>query len=151
MLSSQAKIYCKYHELLDINLVTPNPLNVNIHPPKQLKTLARVIEANGIRQPIVISKLSNLVVKGHARLEALKLLGVKLVPVEYQEYSDNEEEMRDLIEDNSIAKESVFNEDLFKNWDADLELFGIYGNMKVLAPIKPKIDKTLCPKCGEKL
>ncbi len=40
------KIHCAYDELKNIAEVIPNPRNPNTHPEKQLKLLAKIIEAH---------------------------------------------------------------------------------------------------------
>lgn len=40
-------IHCAYDELKSIAEVVPNPRNPNTHPEKQVKLLAKIIEAQG--------------------------------------------------------------------------------------------------------
>jgi len=65
--------------------------------------LSKIIQKNGWRNPIKISKLSGYVVGGHGRIEAAKLIGATHAPVEYQSYKSAKEEYEDLIADNRIA------------------------------------------------
>ena len=69
-----------------------------------MQRLARVIELNGFRNPLVISKRSGYLVKGEGRLLASFSLGLNVVPVEYQDYATDEEEYSDLIADNKVAE-----------------------------------------------
>jgi|CXWL01.1.fsa_nt_gi hypothetical protein len=105
MLTEEPKVYCM-GEMVDINKVKPNPLNANVHPDEQIRMLAGILRVNGWREAIVVSKLSGLVVKGHGRLLTAKSLKLKQVPVEYQEYADEQSELADLIADNRIAQHS---------------------------------------------
>ena len=52
--------------------------NSKKHPKKQIEQVANSIKEFGFKQPIVIDK-DNVVVVGHGRLEAAKLLGLKEV------------------------------------------------------------------------
>ena len=65
---------------MDTSLVKPYKKNAKKHPQKQIKQVAASIKEFGFNQPIVIDK-DNVVIVGHGRLEAAKLLGLKDVPV----------------------------------------------------------------------
>lgn len=54
--------------------------NAKKHPDKQVKQVAASIKEFGFNQPIVVDK-NNVVIVGHGRLRAAKLLGLKEVPV----------------------------------------------------------------------
>jgi hypothetical protein len=90
--------------MLPIGLLIENPRNPNRHPLAQIEALARIIESQGWRSPIVVSNRSGFIVKGHGRYEAGKRLAVAEVPVEYQDYATEAEEWSDMIADNRIAE-----------------------------------------------
>lgn len=106
---------CSYTDLINPNDLIPHPGNRNIHSEKQIKALAKIISKNGQRSPIVVSELSGYVVKGHGRLEAIKLLGWNQCAVDKQKYVDEAEEFRDRIADNEIARYSEFDSIGFKS------------------------------------
>ena len=93
-------------ELVAIEKVKPNPDNPNVHPDEQIKDFGRILQANGWREAIIVSKRSGMVVKGHGRLQTAIHLKLKKVPVEYQEYVDEQAELADMIADNRIAQKS---------------------------------------------
>lgn len=97
-------IHCSYTELKDPTLLVPNPRNPNQHSATQINLLARIIQSQGWRAPITISKRSGFVVRGHGRLEAALALGLTEVPVDVQEYASEAEEYADLIADNRLAE-----------------------------------------------
>ena len=99
----EVQIHCAYTEVIDPALLTPNPRNPNHHPKKQIELLAKIIQSQGWRAPVTVSKRSGFVVRGHGRLQAALLLGCK-VPVDRQEYASEAEEWADLIADNRIAE-----------------------------------------------
>lgn len=80
-----------------------HPQNPNYHPKVQIDALCEVLIENGWRSPVVVSKRSGLVIKGHGRIEAAERLGIP-VPVEEQDYADEAAEIRDLIADNKIQE-----------------------------------------------
>ncbi len=100
----EVPVFCAYDEIVNIENINPNPKNPNTHPDEQVRLLAEVILKTGVRAPITVSKLSGLIVKGHGRLEAAKVAGLKQFPVEYQHFDNAEEEMSALLADNKIAE-----------------------------------------------
>jgi len=82
----------------------PHPRNPNKHPEEQIKLLAKIIRAQGWRNPIVVSNRSGLITKGHARLSAARLLGTVTAPIDRQDYASESEELADMIADNRIAE-----------------------------------------------
>jgi hypothetical protein len=126
------KFDCAYDELLPIDSgkIVPNPKNNNRHSIEQIERLAKIIDFQGQRSPIVISNLTGFIVKGHCRLEAIKYLKWDKVAVDYQDYLSEAQEYADMMADNEIARWSELDihktiEDL-KGIDlGDLELLGL--------------------------
>ncbi len=71
------------------NLIKPYSKNAKKHNKKQIEQVAASIKEFGFNQPIVVDK-SNVVIVGHARLEASKLLGLKDVPTLKVDMSDEQ-------------------------------------------------------------
>jgi len=170
--ASGIPVYCAHKCIADITDVKPNPRNPNRHSDAQIGLLAKIIRNQGWRAPITISARSGLVVRGHGRLEAAKLLGVTEVPVDAQYYKTEAEEYADLVADNQIAEMSSVDREALKDMiesldvsDFDLTLTGInqkeLENLMTAAPPPdadnkdpepPPSSKTaiICPKCGHK-
>lgn len=117
------KVHCAFTEMMPIEKVIPNPRNPNQHPDKQIALLAKIIEAQGWRAPITVSKRSGYVVRGHGRLMAALKLGCATVPVDLQDYENEAAEWADLIADNRLAE--------LANIDTEMmaELLAEVGNM----------------------
>jgi len=98
------KHHCKYTRLAPIGEVIPNPRNPNTHPEEQIEMLAKILDFQGWRLPIVVSKRSGFIVRGHGRLLAAHRLNLKKVPVDEQPYDSEAQEWADLIADNRIAE-----------------------------------------------
>lgn len=159
-------VHCPYDALVSIKELKPNPLNRNSHPKDQIERLAKILEYQGWRYPIKVSKRSGLITSGHGRLEAAKLLKWKEVPVSFQDYESEEQEYADTISDNSIASWSELdlsgiNSDLTDlGPDFDIDLLGI-KEFSLVPEFEPgteddqgKLDEkkplvTQCPNCGE--
>lgn len=103
-------VYCRFDEIVPIADIKPNPRNPNRHPEQQIKMLAHIIETQGWRAPITVSRRSGYIVKGHARKEAGSTVGDS-APVEYQEYESDAAELADLVADNRIAELAVLDEE----------------------------------------
>ena len=97
-------VFCAHDAIVDVAKLVPNPKNPNQHPDNQIQLLGRIIRQAGWRQPITVSKRSGFIVKGHGRLSAALLEGIKEAPVDYQNYTNDAEEYADLVADNRIAE-----------------------------------------------
>lgn len=98
------EVHCAFDEMVATDKLRPNPRNPNTHPERQIELLAKIIKMQGWRNPIVVSKRSGLMTKGHARLAAANLLKLTEVPVDIQDYADENQEIEDMVADNRIAE-----------------------------------------------
>lgn len=126
------KFDCSYSELINVDSpkLIPNPKNNNRHSIEQLKQLSKIIDYQGQRSPIVISKRSGFIIKGHGRLEAIKLLGWEKIAVDYQDYKDEAQEYSDMTADNEIARWAELDyhmmmEDIKSIPDLDTSMLGL--------------------------
>lgn len=83
----------------------------------------------GWRSPIVVSKRSGFIVKGHGRLAAARLNQWAKAPVDRQDYATEADEFADMVADNKIAELSetdlkIISQDLASFPELDLELLG---------------------------
>ena len=106
---------------MQIGDIQRNPSNPNRHSTEQIQRLARVIERNGWRNPLVVSKRSGYLVKGEGRLLASLSLGLEVVPAEYQDYATDDEEWSDLIADNKMSELSVQDRESLKEIVSKME------------------------------
>ena len=127
-----AEIRCKYSEMVDIEHLVPNPRNPNKHGEKQVKLIAKLLEFQGWRHPIIVSKRSGFVVVGHCRLESARLNGYQQVPVDYQEFKDEATEFQFLVSDNKSPELADHDDSLMISGikdlgleDMDFELLGL--------------------------
>ena len=123
-------VYCAFDKIVELSELKPNPKNPNTHPENQVELLAKVIEAQGWRAPVKVSTRSGYIVSGHGRYLAAQMIGCP-VPVDYQDYPSEAEEMADLLADNRIAELSEMNNamlaEIFSEMnpeDIDLSLTG---------------------------
>ncbi len=116
------KIHCAHDELIDPKSLKQHPKNRNKHSKEQIDRLCKILEYQGWRYPIKVSKRSGLITSGHGRLMAALKMGLTEVPVCYQDYDSDEQEYADLQADNAIA-----------SW-SELDLSGINLDIQDLGP-----------------
>ena len=121
--------------MVPIHEVVPNKKNPNKHSKEQIAAIAKNIARFGWRVPITVSKRSGLIVRGHGRFLAAKLLGAEQVPVVIQDYDSAAEEWTDLIADNKLAEMASTDDDLMAAMlaeiDADLQALTGLSEMAV--------------------
>lgn len=155
------EIKCAHTELIDIQVLIPNPRNPNKHSDQQIKLLAKIMKHQGWRSPIIVSKKSGFIVKGHGRLAAAKLNGWGVVPVDRQDYMNEADEWADMIADNEIARLAEADHDMIKALaldlpkEFDLDLLGIpdFQKVEISEPqiSSPNSDIETCLSCGQKI
>jgi DNA modification methylase len=117
--------------LVDVDELLPNPKNPNKHGADQIDRLAKIIEYQGFRDPIIVSNQSGFIVSGHGRLMAAKQMGLKSVPVAHQDFDDPAQEYAAMVSENAIASWSdldlsIIHKDILEHGpDLDLDLLGI--------------------------
>lgn len=81
-------------ELLDIDLISPNPEQPRTHfEPEKLRELADSIRQHGIIQPLIVTRDddgSYRLIAGERRLQAARLAGLQTVPIVSREADDEE-------------------------------------------------------------
>lgn len=147
-----------------IEKLIDHPRNDNIHKEKHAQMLAKVMEARGVRHPIIISKKSGFIVAGHLRKQAAIINGYENYPVDIQDFENEAEEYAFLSSDNNVARYAEFDNEKFLDNLKDLDFsldeldFKEFGLMKFdmpkleieemeSAPDK-LVDKKYCPNCG---
>lgn len=162
---------CAFDKMVPLPEIKPNPRNPNTHPSGQLNLLAKIIEHQGWRAPILVSNLSGLIVSGHGRYEAALLLGVESAPVNFQDFDSKEDEFAHLVADNRLAEisemDTVSLKDLLIEMDTgaiDMDLTGfthtdlealmtqfhIPDDNQQLDEDDMRNTSQECPKCGFK-
>ena len=130
---TQSQFNCAYTKLVPLSEIVRNPRNPNKHTEGQIKRLSEIIAFNGQRSPIVISTRSGFITKGHARLDAITLLGWDKAAVDYQDYENEAKEYTDIVADNEIARWAELDWELHLSNSVELDLdktddmFGLFN------------------------
>tara|TARA_R110000822_G_scaffold203133_1_gene340051 strand:- start:1121 stop:2383 length:1263 start_codon:yes stop_codon:yes gene_type:complete len=93
------------------NDLFPYANNARTHSAAQLAQVAASIKEFGFTNPILIDE-NNVIIAGHGRLEAAKLLGMETVPVRVLDNLTNDQKKAYVIADNQLA--------LNAGWDIEL-------------------------------
>ena len=88
----------------------PYPRNTKLHSPQQVQNVAESIKRYGFVQPVVVDQ-DNVIIIGHCRTEAAKLLGLETVPAV---------KLTDLTEEEVNALRIVDNKTNESPWDEDM-------------------------------
>lgn len=156
-------IHCAADNLVEISKLKLHSKNANKHPDDQIERLAKILCAQGFRSPVIVSNLSGCVVAGHGRIEAAKANGWTHVPVNYQDFESEDQEVAHLHADNAIAAWaeldlSAINEQMGDfGPDFDLDLLGLQDwklDPSEFEPPKeekpqPEKQEKRCPACDE--
>jgi len=106
-LASGIPVHCAHHAVVSIHDLKPHPANPNKHPERQLVLYAAAIRQAGWREAVTVSKRSGFIVSGHGAVEAARRIPTDTVPVEYQDYATDEDELADLLAHNRLASLSA--------------------------------------------
>jgi hypothetical protein len=151
--------------LVALEEIVPNPKNPNAHTDQQIERLCKIIQAQGFRSPLVVSKRSGFLIAGHGRLMAAKLLDMKTVPVIYQDFENEALEYAHMTADNAISEwasldRSQINIDMLElGPEFDIDLLGLREFtleppcVEIDDEFDPNDDEEInsektCPKCG---
>lgn len=124
--ASGIPVHCKHDKIVPAGELKFYPGNYRKHPAKQLDRMLKVIQGddkkpgNGWRRPAVVSLLSGFVTKGNGTVQMAQRHGLE-IPVEFQNYRNRAEEIRDLVADNRLASLAEDDEDALKKLLAELD------------------------------
>jgi len=116
-------------EHVPISVLRPNPRNARTHSRDQVRAIARSIEEFGFTNPILTTE-DYVVLAGHGRLEAAKLIGLKAVPVLRLCHLGEAERRAYSIADNKLA--------LRAGWDLEI----LTSDLQELADLEFDLELT---------
>ena len=124
---------CLYDALIDPIELKDNPKNRNKHGQDQIERLAEIYKYQGIRHPIIVSKLTGFIVAGHGRKLAAIRAGVDQMPVVYQDFENFDQEYAFVQSDNAVALwadldiDSIKKDLEFLNDSFNIDMLGIHN------------------------
>jgi DNA modification methylase len=103
-----------------LDRIIPYPGNPRTHPPEQIEILAQLLLKYGADQPIVVDE-SGVILKGHGRLQAALVAGLKTFPVVVRTGMSGPDKVAMRLSDNQVA--------LLSGWDRGL----VAGELRMLS------------------
>ena len=98
-------------EYIAIGDLTPWKRNARTHSKKQIRQIADSIGAFGFTNPVLIDE-RRIILAGHGRVEAAKLLGMADVPCIRLDHMSEDEKRAYVLADNKLALNAGWDEDL---------------------------------------
>jgi hypothetical protein len=98
----------RVQRMVALDQIKPNPRNARTHSKKQIRQIADSIRAVGFAAPVLIDE-DGMLLAGHGRLEAAKLLGQDAIPAIVLEGLSAAKKRALLLADNKIAENAGWN------------------------------------------
>lgn len=145
-------VFCSHKQIVNVEEIVRNPRNPNKHPPLQIKLLGKIIRKHGWRHSLIVSNQSGLLAAGEGRLDAAVAEGLKVVPVDYQDFESEAQEWAFVVADNQIPELAEIDKEKLaellqsiKKSGADMETTGFDSAAlaKLLASAKPPPPPTV--------
>src|ERR1043165_1150986 len=103
---------------VDVGSLRPSGKNARVHSKKQIRQIADSIVRFGFTNPILVSD-DQVVLAGHGRLEAAKLLGLPTIPTVRLAHLNEAERRAYILADNKLA--------LNAGWDHEILAIELQG------------------------
>jgi DNA modification methylase len=117
-------------EFCNVQMLKPYQTNARTHSKKQLQQIAESIQRFGFTNPVLVTG-DNMIIAGHGRVEAAKLLGMAEVPVRRLAHLNKDEVRAYILADNRIAENAGWDKELLAlefealiDLDFDIEVLG---------------------------
>jgi DNA modification methylase len=92
-------------EVVSVGALKPYPRNARTHSKKQIRQIADSIQSFGFTNPVLVDD-AGLIIAGHGRVEAAKLLGMREVPTLRLSHLNEAEKRAYIIADNRLAEKA---------------------------------------------
>src|SRR6266704_3508582 len=127
-------------EFMRVHELRPYPNNARTHSKKQIRQIANSIKKFGFCNPVLIDD-AKLIIAGHGRVEAAKLLGIDAVPTCRLSHLSGADKRAYILADNKLAEKA--------GWDKKLLAIELQGLIDLNVEIEltgfemPEIDLIL--------
>ena len=90
--------------MMSLERIKPNPRNTRTHSKRQIHQIAKIIQAVGFAAPVLVDE-NGVLLAGHARIEAAKLLNLREVPAVVLHGLSDAKKRALLFADNRLAED----------------------------------------------
>jgi DNA modification methylase len=104
---------------LPIDILKLNPRNARKHGKKQIRQIATSMRAFGFTNPVLIDE-GNMVLAGHGRIEAARLLGLEEIPTVRLDHMTEAEKRAYVLADNKLAENADWDREILVTEFTDL-------------------------------
>lgn len=145
------KTQSKY-QLIKISELTPYENNARTHSPEQIEAICNSIKEFGFINPVIIDE-NNMILVGHGRIEAAKVLGLTEAPYRRVENLTEDQKRAYILADNKLSDLGGWNEEILSQElgeiELDMSLFG-FDNIEIGAlDIDGNIEEDEIPEIKE--
>lgn len=124
---------------IELSRLKKCPANARTHSKKQIRQIADSIKIFGFTNPVLIDE-NNLILAGHGRVEAAKLLGLATVPCRLLSSMTEEQKRAYVLADNKLALNAGWDEELLAKELSELQNLTIDFDLDVTGFSIPEID-----------
>ena len=118
------------------NSLRAYPGNARTHSPKQIRHIARSIERFGFNNPVLVDG-DDQIIAGHGRVEAAKLLNMKIVPTVRLSHLSEAEKKAYILADNRLAEKAGWDNEVLAIDHKDLLNLKTRGESLSISPALP--------------
>lgn len=115
------------YQFIKISELSPYENNARTHSNEQIEAICNSIKEFGFINPVIIDE-NNMILVGHGRIEAAKVLGIDEVPYKRVENLTDEQKRAYILADNKLSDLGGWNNELLTqeldNISLDMSLFG---------------------------
>jgi DNA modification methylase len=129
-------------EMLPVNALRPSPGNARTHSRKQVRQIADSVRRFGFTNPVIIDG-ANVILAGHGRVTAARLLDMEEVPCVRIDTMLPEDKRAYVIADNKIALNAGWDEELLAQELQDLLAIDLDFDIGLTGFSIPEIDSLI--------
>src|SRR5277367_4539783 len=129
-------------ETIALENLIPNPRNARTHSKRQIKLIAGSLKAFGFINPVLVDE-SGMIIAGHGRVAAAKLIGMTHVPVLRINHLSDDEKRAYVLADNQLAARAGWEPDILAIELQHLTEIAVDLDLTVTGFEMPQIDLIL--------
>jgi DNA modification methylase len=126
-------------ERVAVDQIQPNKRNARVHSNKQIHQIAASIREFGFNNPVLVDR-KGVILAGHGRVEAAKILGLDAVPVIRVEHLTDEQKHAFVLADNKIALNAGWDLEMLKVDFAELSNLDLPFDLEITGFNTAEID-----------
>jgi DNA modification methylase len=127
-------------DLVGCDKLVPNPRNARVHSKKQINQIKESIREFGFLNPVLIDG-NNMIVSGHARVDAAKALGLREIPCVRIDHLSEMEARAYCVADNKHSDNSQFDQELLNLEINEIAEYFKSGDLECIGFSTAEVDR----------